>query len=321
MNPLAFKVDCNTAVSTTDIVLIHEAALEQWALDGERCGTALLHLQNLHQAKATFEKRNAMSMMQRLSKRLCPTLALCLLFGAGVPLPSAARAASTRAGIIIYAADDMGTIFVSQDGGADWQRAQPEKQADIVGAPAVSPLYPSTAYALFQSYLGKQPPTIYRTLDAGLHWQALPGPAALMRGTPAALTAGIDTLYVTTAGGVFAGRAGQAWKRISRLIGLLATDPLRVGALALTNSTQIQLSLNGGTTWAAVGPKNATDLRCGVQSSERRPRRGLHVARAVSLNRRWSDLAPCGGQHTGAGAPGCTVPSYRNRSARRRYSA
>ena len=43
VNPLAFKVDCNTAVSTTDILLIHEAALEQWALDGERCGTALLH--------------------------------------------------------------------------------------------------------------------------------------------------------------------------------------------------------------------------------------------------------------------------------------
>ena len=103
----------------------------------------------------------------------------------------------------------MGTVFVSQDGGADWQRAQSEKQADIVGAPAVAPLYPSTAYALFQSYLGKQPPTIYRTLDAGLRWQALPGPAALMRDTPASLTAGIDTLYVTTAGGVFAAGLGR----------------------------------------------------------------------------------------------------------------
>ena len=37
----------------------------------------------------------------------------------------------------------------------------------------------------------------------------------------------------------------------------MAADPLRVGTLALTNSTQIQLSLNGGTTWATVGPKNA----------------------------------------------------------------
>jgi hypothetical protein len=46
VNPLAFKVDCNTAVSTADILLIHEAALEQWALDGYRCGTATLKLQS-----------------------------------------------------------------------------------------------------------------------------------------------------------------------------------------------------------------------------------------------------------------------------------
>jgi hypothetical protein len=57
VNPLAFKVDCNAAVSTTDILLIHEAALEQWALDGQRCGTAILDLRTLHQAKATFGGR------------------------------------------------------------------------------------------------------------------------------------------------------------------------------------------------------------------------------------------------------------------------
>jgi photosystem II stability/assembly factor-like uncharacterized protein len=188
----------------------------------------------------------------------------------------------------------MGTVFVSQDGGADWQRAQPEKQADIVGAPAVSPLYPSTAYVLFQSYVGKQPPTIYRTLDAGLHWHALPGPAALMRDAPASLTAGIDTLYVTTAGGVFAVRAGQAWKRISPFTGLLAADPLRVGTLALTNSTQMQVSLNGGTTWATVGPRNARiyDVEFSPVNADRAAAytsRGLY--RSTDGGRTWQHVA------------------------------
>ncbi len=57
VNPRAFKVDCNTAVSTADILLIHEAALEQWALDGQRCGTAILNLRTLGQAHATFGGR------------------------------------------------------------------------------------------------------------------------------------------------------------------------------------------------------------------------------------------------------------------------
>ena len=57
LNPRAFKVDCNTAVSRSDILLIHEAALEQWALDGQQCGTATLDLRTLPHARATFGGR------------------------------------------------------------------------------------------------------------------------------------------------------------------------------------------------------------------------------------------------------------------------
>lgn len=57
VNPRAFTVDCNAAVSKTDILLIHEAALEQWALDGQACGTAILNLQTLPRAHASFGGR------------------------------------------------------------------------------------------------------------------------------------------------------------------------------------------------------------------------------------------------------------------------
>lgn len=57
VDPRAFAVTCNTAVSATDILLIHEAALEQWALDGQQCGTATLDLRTLRQAHATFGAR------------------------------------------------------------------------------------------------------------------------------------------------------------------------------------------------------------------------------------------------------------------------
>jgi hypothetical protein len=61
LNPLAFSVDCNTSVSKLDILLLHAAALEQWALDGQRCGTATLNVATLQGAHAVFGGRYGLS--------------------------------------------------------------------------------------------------------------------------------------------------------------------------------------------------------------------------------------------------------------------
>lgn len=61
LNPLAFTVGCNTAVSKSDILLLHAAALEQWALDGQGCGTAILNLGSVKGPHATFGGRFALA--------------------------------------------------------------------------------------------------------------------------------------------------------------------------------------------------------------------------------------------------------------------
>ncbi|MDB5076199.1 MAG: hypothetical protein JWO42_2378 [Chloroflexi bacterium] len=48
VNPTAFTVGCNTHVSKQDFLMIHAAALEQWTLDGQGCGTAVLNLKGTH---------------------------------------------------------------------------------------------------------------------------------------------------------------------------------------------------------------------------------------------------------------------------------
>jgi len=48
LDPRAFTVTCNVAVTNQDILLIHQAALEQWALWLGGCGTATLNLATLH---------------------------------------------------------------------------------------------------------------------------------------------------------------------------------------------------------------------------------------------------------------------------------
>ena len=68
LNPLAFAVGCNTAVSRTDILLIHAAALEQWALDGQLCGTASLNLRSITGPHAVFAGRYALPAAEYGSK-------------------------------------------------------------------------------------------------------------------------------------------------------------------------------------------------------------------------------------------------------------
>lgn len=149
-----------------------------------------------------------MSVMKELSGWVSRMLAVCLLLWAVAPRYSGVRAASTAGAVFIYAADDEGKVFASRDGGATWQGAQPANQA-LIGPLAVSPLHPETAYLLALGYAGSRATTLYRTQDAGGHWQALSGPEVLVHDGAASLAAGPDSLYLTTAGGVFASSDGQ----------------------------------------------------------------------------------------------------------------
>lgn len=54
LDPRAFAVTCNVAVTNQDILLIHQAALEQWALWLGGCGTATLNLATLHGSPGLF---------------------------------------------------------------------------------------------------------------------------------------------------------------------------------------------------------------------------------------------------------------------------
>ena len=196
-----------------------------------------------------------MSVMKVLLGQASRILAVCLLLWAIAPRYGRARAASTAAGVFIYAADDGGKVFASRDGGATWQGAQPANQADI-GALAVSPLHPETAYLLARGYAGSRTATLYRTQDAGGHWQPLSGPDALARDGAASLAAGPGSLYLTTAGGVFASSDGQTWARLAAPVGRLIPDPQRAATLALAGASRISLSVDSGATWASVGPEN-----------------------------------------------------------------
>jgi len=97
-------------------------------------------------------------------------LALCVLPGVFAPLPPGARAASAGSGVVIYAADDQGDVFASQDGGTTWQGERPAKDADI-RALAVSPMHADTTYVLARGQAGSQATALYGTQDAGGHRQ------------------------------------------------------------------------------------------------------------------------------------------------------
>ena len=44
IDPRSFSFACNAAIATDDVLLVHEAALEQWTLSGTDCGSATLPL-------------------------------------------------------------------------------------------------------------------------------------------------------------------------------------------------------------------------------------------------------------------------------------
>ncbi|HWE60921.1 MAG TPA: hypothetical protein VHB98_04350 [Chloroflexota bacterium] len=65
IDPRAFAVSCNAAVSNKDIVLIHQAALEQWALYGLGCGVATLNLTALHAPRHRFSALFGMALQDQ----------------------------------------------------------------------------------------------------------------------------------------------------------------------------------------------------------------------------------------------------------------
>ena len=57
IDPRGFMLACTVQVTTSDTLLIHEAALEQWSLNGSGCGSATLDLRKLPYAHHFFGAR------------------------------------------------------------------------------------------------------------------------------------------------------------------------------------------------------------------------------------------------------------------------
>ena len=63
--PRAFVVTCNVAVTNQDILLIHQVALEQWALWLGGCGTATLNLATLLGSHSRFSLLYGMAVLDQ----------------------------------------------------------------------------------------------------------------------------------------------------------------------------------------------------------------------------------------------------------------
>jgi photosystem II stability/assembly factor-like uncharacterized protein len=178
------------------------------------------------------------------------------------PLNSRIQAlvAHPREARTVLAGGDTG-LFVSRDGGARWERRGAETALPTIWSLAIDPVEPDIVFA------GTRPAGVYRSCDAGRHWEKLTVDIAreCLIGTPfvTSLVVDPDDHRTVWAGveidGVFRSRdGGDTWEHLERglydpdihAVAVARTQPKRVYA---STAREIFVSDDLGDTWRALG--------------------------------------------------------------------
>ncbi len=160
----------------------------------------------------------------------------------------------------VYAGGDTG-LFVSDDGGAHWQRLAAEGALPTIWSLAIDPVDPDILFA------GTRPAGIWRSRDGGRQWQKLAVDVAekCSIGTPfvTSLVVDPDDHRLVWAGveidGVFrSGDGGETWQHLDgglfdpdiHAVALAATRPKRLFA---STAREMFVSEDLGDSWRALG--------------------------------------------------------------------
>jgi photosystem II stability/assembly factor-like uncharacterized protein len=162
----------------------------------------------------------------------------------------------------IFAGGDTG-LFVSRNGGADWQRVGAPGNVPTIWSLAIDPGDPRVLFA------GTRPAGVYRSRDGGQRWEklALPIAAECSIGTPFVTSVMVDPddHQLVWAGveidGVFRSQdGGETWTHVEtglydpdiHAMTIAATHPKRVFA---STAREMFTSVDTGETWQPLGVK------------------------------------------------------------------
>jgi photosystem II stability/assembly factor-like uncharacterized protein len=167
----------------------------------------------------------------------------------------------------VFAGGDTG-LFVSQNGGAKWERLASQEALPTVWSLAIDPVEPHTLFA------GTRPAGVYRSRDGGQRWEKLSVDVAreCSIGTP--FVTGVlvdpDDHHTVWAGveidGVFRSMdGGETWAHVEgglydpdiHAMAVAATKPKRVFA---STARELFSSVDAGQTWQALGVKTKWPL-------------------------------------------------------------
>lgn len=160
----------------------------------------------------------------------------------------------------VYAAGDTG-LFVSQDGGAAWERLCTEEALPTVWSLAIDPVEPQTLFA------GTRPAGVYRSRDGGRHWQRLNVDIAkeCSIGTPFVTSVMVDPSAHTTIwvgveiDGVFRSLdGGETWSHMETGlydpdVHAMAIAPTAPQRIYVSTAGEMFASMNMGESWQSLG--------------------------------------------------------------------
>lgn len=167
----------------------------------------------------------------------------------------------------IFAGGDTG-LFVSQNGGATWERVGVQGAVPTIWSLAIDPVKPQTLFA------GTRPAGVYRSRDGGVHWERLTVDivSECSIGTPFVTSVLVDpddhrTVWAgVEIDGVFRSRdGGETWTHMEtglydpdiHAMTIAATHPKRVYA---STAREVFASINLGETWQPLGVKDKWPL-------------------------------------------------------------
>ena len=162
----------------------------------------------------------------------------------------------------VFAGGDTG-LFVSQDGGAKWERVASQEALPTIWSLAIDPVEPQILFA------GTRPVGVYRSRDGGQHWEKLAIEVAreCSIGTPFVTSLLVDpddhrTVWVgVEIDGVFRSLdGGETWAHVEgglfdpdiHAMAVAAAKPKRVFA---STARELFTSVDVGQTWRALGVK------------------------------------------------------------------
>ena len=171
-------------------------------------------------------------------------------------------------------------VEVSRDNGASWQPLEHDLPGTDVHAFAQDSDSPELLYAFVVGY------GVFRSENGGVNWVALTKPPP--GGTPFALAAAADRVYVATEAGIrISFDRGETWQPLSAqpsgttlTLALSPTDP---GLLYAGTADGLARSTDSGATWIALGPAGIPVLALAVSPTD--PQRVTFVTQGGGVYR------------------------------------